>query len=137
CWLWDLDAPLRQQAPALGLTTVPRPIEEAGHAYDRGIVDGFIAIPAAGLAFQWSTRAHYLEDLRISYRNGCVFFARRAFDILPFEAREVVKSASAKLRGRVEEVGRREDDALIGGLFARQGLKPVPVNERFRAEFFE
>jgi TRAP-type transport system periplasmic protein len=136
-WVWNLDESLRRQAGALGLTIVPKPIEEAGRAYDSGAVDGFIAIPTAGLAFQWSTRARYLEDLRISYRSGCVFFSSRSFDALPFEAREIIKSAAAKLRGRIEDVGQREDGALLGGLFARQGLKPVPVSERFRTEFFE
>jgi TRAP-type transport system periplasmic protein len=136
-WVWNLDESLRRQAGALGLTIVPKPIEEAGRAYDSGAVDGFIAIPTAGLAFQWSTRARYLEDLRISYRSGCVFFSSRSFDALPFEAREIIKSAAAKLRGRIEDVGEREDGALLGGLFARQGLKPVPVSERFRTEFFE
>ncbi len=136
-WIWSLDASLRVQAPALGLTVVPLPIEEAGRAYDRGDIDGFVGIPAAGLAFQWSTRASYLEDLRVSYRNGCVFIASRAFDALPVHARDIIKAASAKLRGRVEEVGRREDDALLGGLFAKQGLHSVPVGERFRSEFFD
>ena len=136
-WVWDLDDSLRRQATTLGLTIVPKPIEEAGRAYDRGVVDGFVAIPTAGLAFQWSTRARYLEDLRISYRSGCVFFASRSFEALPFDAREIIKSAAAKLRGRIEDVGEREDGALLGGLFARQGLKPFPVSDRFRSEFFE
>jgi hypothetical protein len=33
-------------------------------------------------------------------------------------------------------VGAREDDALLGGLFARQGLRRVEPSAAFRAEYF-
>jgi TRAP-type C4-dicarboxylate transport system substrate-binding protein len=137
-WIWDLDSSLRKQAPVIGLDVVPLPIENAGHAYDDKRVDGFIAIPSGALAFQWSAQASYLEDLRVSYRSGCIFFANRAFDALPIQAQTYLKtSASAKLRARINDLGKQQDDALIGGLFARQGLRPVAVSARFRTEFFE
>src|SRR5262249_29590784 len=125
-WIWDLDKSLFQQARLLGLTLVPRPIEGAAKAYDDGVTDGFVAIPTGALAWQWSSQAKYLEDLRVSYRAGCVFFASRAFDSLPIEAQKELRAASAKLRVRIDEIGREQDDALLGGLLAKQGLKSVP-----------
>jgi TRAP-type C4-dicarboxylate transport system substrate-binding protein len=136
-WMWDLDKSLQVQAGPLGLKLVPRPIEAAAKAYDEGLVDGFISIPTAGLAWQWSAQAKYLEDLRIAYRTGCVFFASRAFDALPIETQQQVRAASAKLRVRIDELGREQDEALLGGLLARQGLQTVPVSDRFRSEFFD
>jgi TRAP-type C4-dicarboxylate transport system substrate-binding protein len=136
-WIWHLDDSLRVQAAALGLQVVPRPINEAGRAFERHETDGFIAVPSAALAFQWSAQARYVQDLRVSYRNGCVFFASRAFDALPVEAQRYLKTdASARLRGRVEDVGKVQDEQLLNGLFARQGVQTVPVSEVFRAEFF-
>ena len=41
-----------------------------------------------------------------------------------------------ELVARLEEVGRAQDDALLNGLFARQGLTPVEASESFRAEFY-
>jgi TRAP-type transport system periplasmic protein len=137
-WVWDLNEALRTQAPALGLKLVPRPIFQAARAYDEHEIDGFIAVPQGALAYQWSTQAHYLQDLRISYRSGCVFFASRAFEALPVFAQQYLKTtASARLRGRIEDVGRQQDEVLLGGLFARQGLQTIPVSEAFRSEFFE
>jgi TRAP-type C4-dicarboxylate transport system substrate-binding protein len=136
-WVWDLDTSLRAQVGPLGLKVVPRPIEAAAKAYDDSAIDGFISIPTAGLAWQWSAQAKYLEDLRISYRTGCVFFASRAFDSLPIEAQQQLRAASGKLRGRIEDLGRQQDDALLGGLLAKQGLQNVPVSDRFRSEFFD
>jgi TRAP-type C4-dicarboxylate transport system substrate-binding protein len=136
-WIWDLDKSLQAQVGSLGLKVVPRPIEAASKAYDDNVTDGFVAIPTAGLAWQWSAQAKYLEDLRISYRTGCVFFASRAFDALPIDAQQQLRSASAKLRVRIDELGRQQDDALLGGLLAKQGLQNVPVSDRFRSEFFD
>lgn len=36
----------------------------------------------------------------------------------------------------MDDRSRKEDEALTGGLFARQGLKTVPVSERLRLDFF-
>ncbi|MDB4965635.1 MAG: TRAP-type C4-dicarboxylate transport system, substrate-binding protein [Myxococcales bacterium] len=135
-WIWELDDALRAQAPALGLHVTATSLELATRAYDEKRVDGFIAVPSAALAFQWSAQARYLEDVRLSYRNGCLFVASRAFDALPIDAQSYVRAATAKLRNRLDDLGKRQDDALLEGLFARQGLRAVPVSERFRLELF-
>ena len=135
-WIWDIDDALRTQAPALGMQIVALPIEGAARAYDDKSVDGFISMPSAALAFQWSAQAHYLEDLALSYRNGCAFFASRSFDALPLDAQRSLRAAAAKLRARINDLNLRQDNALIGGLFARQGIKTVPVSDEFRMEFF-
>ena len=36
----------------------------------------------------------------------------------------------------MDDLGAQQDDALLGGLFARQGLHSVPVSERLQKEFF-
>jgi TRAP-type transport system periplasmic protein len=135
-WIWDDDTALRLQSPELHLSVVATPIESAARAYDTKSVDGFISMPSAALAFQWSAQARYLEDLALSYRNGCAFFASRSFDALPIDAQRYIRAATAKLRARMNDLGRRQDEALVGGLFARQGLKTVPVSERFRLDFY-
>jgi TRAP-type C4-dicarboxylate transport system substrate-binding protein len=135
-WIWDLDDSLRAQAPALGLRVQPGSLESATRAYDEKKVDGFIAVPSAALAFQWSAQARYLEDVRFNYRNGCMFISSRAFDALPIDAQSYVRGAVAKLRNRLDDLGKRQDDQLLDGLFARQGLIAVPVSEGFRLELF-
>jgi TRAP-type C4-dicarboxylate transport system substrate-binding protein len=134
-WIWDLDEVLRLEMRELGIPAVPLPLSEAARAFDRGTLDGFVSVPAAALAFQWSTQARYLVDLRVNMVNGCLLVAARAFDLLPLEVQQVVRVAAARGAARLEALGRSQDDALLGGLFARQGMKPVPVSERFRSEF--
>ncbi len=135
-WRWSADENGVAAARAMGLTIVPLPVHDAAGAYDRGQLDGFIGIPAAALAFQWSTQARFLVDLRPDYLWGCVLVAERSFARLPLEYQAIVREAAARVRERFEDVGRRVDEQLLGGLFQKQGVKLVPVNDQFRAEFF-
>jgi TRAP-type C4-dicarboxylate transport system substrate-binding protein len=136
-WIWDLDEMLRAQVGPLGLRTLPLPINEAARAFDEQRIDGFVSVPTATLAFQWSAQARYVIDLRFTFRSGCQILSNRAYDELPIAARLALHDASGKLARRVEELGVRQDAELLGGVFARQGLKTLPVSETLRAEFFE
>jgi TRAP-type C4-dicarboxylate transport system substrate-binding protein len=135
-WRWNLDEVAIAADREMGLDIVPLPIEEAGRAYDEGRIDGFFVIPTAAIAFQFSVRAHYFTDLRMSYFLGCPIFSERTFGALPSSQQAVLREAIASLRERTDAIGRQSDEALLGGLFKRQGMVMVEASERFRAEFF-
>ncbi|HEX8951590.1 MAG TPA: TRAP transporter substrate-binding protein DctP [Polyangia bacterium] len=134
-WRWDLDEVGIATSREMGLQIVPLPVSEAAHAYDEAHVDGFLAIPMAALAFQWSSRARYVTDLRGSYIWSCLVMTERSLQRLPAAYQESLRVAAARARERFEEMGRRTDEELLGGLFARQGAVSVPVSEAFRAEY--
>ncbi len=136
-WVWDIDEVMKSQLPLLGIHLAPMPIADAGRAYDEGKHDGFVSPPTAALGFQWSTQTRYYSELRMSYVSGCLLVANRVFDSLSSESKEVMRAAAAKTRARMEDLGRRMDQELLGGLFRRQGLTAVPVSDSFRAEFFD
>jgi TRAP-type C4-dicarboxylate transport system substrate-binding protein len=134
-WVWDLDALFKAEWPLLGVHTAALPIDEAFRAFEDGRLDGFFSVPSAALAFQWSTETRYMTDLRVSFLRACILVATRAFDALPVEAQRALLTASAKGIVGLEELGRSQDEQLLGGLFARQGIRPVVVSEPFRTEF--
>jgi TRAP-type C4-dicarboxylate transport system substrate-binding protein len=136
-WIWDLDDVSQRQFGVMGVHTVPLPLDKAGPAYDQGRIDGFVAVPSAALAFQWSTQARWLTPLRIAVLQGCLILTHRAFDQLPLDAQEALRSAAAKTSARLDDLGRQQDEALLGGLFAHHGLRFVRVGDRFRGEFLE
>jgi TRAP-type C4-dicarboxylate transport system substrate-binding protein len=136
-WAWDLIDFEVAAERAMGLKLTSTDVLQAGRLYEKNTVDGFIAAPAAALAFQWSTRVRYFTDLRVHYLTACVMIASRVFDRLSPEHREVVREAFARGDVRFEEFGRKMDDQLLGVLFKRQGLVPVPVSETFRSQFFD
>jgi TRAP-type C4-dicarboxylate transport system substrate-binding protein len=134
-WRWDLDEVGVAESSSLGLNVVPLPLNEAARGYDDGRIDGFIAVPSAALAFQWSARSHYLYDLRVGYLNGCFVIASRAFDRLPIDQQQLLRSAGAKLNVRFNDVGKQTDEALLGGLLRRQGVEPLRVQAGVISEF--
>jgi TRAP-type C4-dicarboxylate transport system substrate-binding protein len=134
-WLWSLDEVLRAQLPAMGINVVPLPVEDSGRAYDEGKVDSFVGLPAAALAFQWSTQARYVMDLRVGYLTGCLLITRKAWDSLSHDDHQAIESAAAKLQMRVQDTTRQMDEALLSGLFARQGLLVLPVSPALQSDF--
>jgi TRAP-type C4-dicarboxylate transport system substrate-binding protein len=136
-WVWELDEMLLAELAEMGVPAVALPLDAGSRAYDQGKVDGFIAIPTAALAFQWSALAHYYTDIHVSFLAGCLLVANRAFDPLPLEQQQAIRAAAAKTQLRLEDLGRAQDEALLGGLFERQGLKPMPPSDAFRSEFLE
>jgi TRAP-type C4-dicarboxylate transport system substrate-binding protein len=136
-WRWAADEVGTASSREMGLNLEPLPLYEASRAYDEKRVDGWLGIPAAALAFQWSAQARYLIDLRNDYLFGCVLVADRAFTRLPVAHQAAIRDAAARLSERYMDLGRRIDDQLLGGLFQKQGLTSLPVSDSFRAEFFD
>jgi TRAP-type C4-dicarboxylate transport system substrate-binding protein len=136
-WFWDLDDPMRAQLAALGVPGVALPVEDAARAYEERRSDGFLAIPTAALAFQWSAQARYVSELRLGFLSGCMVMTNRAWDQLSVNERQVLDEAVAKFQARLEQLGRDQDAMLLGELFARQGLQKTAVSPAFASEFFE
>ena len=136
-WFWDLDEPMRAQLTAMGVPAVGLPVEEAARAFEDKRTDGFLAVPTAVLAFQWSAGTRYLSELRLGFLPGCMVVSHRAWDQLTVEERNLLTTATGKTQARLQELSRSQDEALLGGLFQRQGVKKTAVSAGFVSEFFE
>jgi TRAP-type C4-dicarboxylate transport system substrate-binding protein len=135
-WRWDLDEVGIAASRDMGLTIVPTRLGDARRAYDDGKLDGFLAAPTAALAFQWGAVAGYVTPLHSGYLYGCLLIGERQFQRLPLELQSALRAGAARMLVGVEELGRRQDEQLLGGLFAKQGLKTVPVSAAFRGQYF-
>ncbi|MCA1663480.1 MAG: TRAP transporter substrate-binding protein DctP [Myxococcales bacterium] len=135
-WTWSLDNTLGPGLDGLGFNTLRADLGDAGRLYDEGKVDGFISAPTAALAFQWSARSRYMLPLRLASLDACVIVAERAFDPLPEHFKAIIRHAAAFTTAHCEELGKEQDEALLGGLFAKQGLTTLPLTPQTRAQFF-
>ncbi len=52
----------------------------------------------------------------MSFVVGCAMLSQHSFDALSFEPQRAIRTASAKLAWRYDELGREQDDALLGEL---------------------
>jgi TRAP-type C4-dicarboxylate transport system substrate-binding protein len=134
-WVWDLDEVLHKQLQQMGLQLVPGRVEDAARLYDEKRTDGFIAIPSAALAYQWSTQARYYTELHSGFLPGCLTISASAFDALPLHQQQALKQAAASLIAHFEDVGRATDSKLLNGLFQKQGLKRSEVSVALATEF--
>src|SRR5262249_12045113 len=111
-WFWNEDAIGAKTATAMGYKVVPLPLESAAAAYDRGEIDGFVAVPSAALAFQWQARARYYSRLGFGLLPDCVVIARPSYQRLAIDERKGLLAAAAKLSARSENVTATEDARL-------------------------
>jgi TRAP-type C4-dicarboxylate transport system substrate-binding protein len=136
-WMWDLDRTSVAFARAMGMHPVALPVGDAGKAYEEGKTDGFVAIPSAIFGFQWFSQRIYLSQLPFAPLHGCALMTATAWDRLTPDLRDVVETASVKFGLRIGETTREQDEELLGGLFARQGVRSVPVPPLLRAQFLD
>jgi TRAP-type C4-dicarboxylate transport system substrate-binding protein len=136
-WIWDLDDLFAAGLRAVGIPIVPTSLEDAAHSFDQGKFDGYIVMPTAALAFQWSAQTRYITPLATGFLSSCMLISNRAFDALPVESQKAIHDAAAKFQARMEDVGREQDAQLVeGGLFKRQGISFVQVLPAFRDAFY-
>jgi TRAP-type C4-dicarboxylate transport system substrate-binding protein len=134
-WSWDIDEVANLAYEAMGLNLYKAPVDNASQLYSDVKIEGFLALPTALLAWQWSAQAHYLIDVKASYFMSCLMITDKAMSRMQLPHQQIIRSAVAKLAGRLESLGAEQDEKLMGGLFGRQGLSVVPVGDSFRKEF--
>jgi TRAP-type transport system periplasmic protein len=135
-WRWDIDPAAWQQDRMMGLTVVPGSVDGAAAAFDAGKVDGFVALAASALAFQWQSRAPNILPLELDYLNACMLVRMSSWDELSLETQRTVSAAGAKLARRMELVGRDIDHVVLSGTLTGHGVHARPVPAATRDAFF-
>ena len=136
-WIWDMAEVAGSLLKSMGIHVQSASLSDAGRAFESGQIDGFVAAPAAALAFQWTTQAAYFTDLQIDFAPMCLVISSSAMDKLPLEQQRALHTVGDRLIKVFEQMGAAQDDALLHKLFEHQGLKRVPVDGALRDEFFE
>jgi TRAP-type C4-dicarboxylate transport system substrate-binding protein len=65
----------------------------------------------------------------------CQLLSLRALDQLTLDQQQAVRSAAAKVIRVFDDVGKQQDDILLGQLFERQGIRPMRLTPAFEQEF--
>ena len=134
-WRWDLDPVAWQQDRMMGLTVVPGSLDGGAAAFDSGKVDGFVALAASALAFQWQSRAPNILPLELDYLNACMLIRLSAWDELPIESQRTVRAAGGKLQQRLELIGHDVNRKVLSGTLTGSGVRAYPVPAAMREAF--
>ena len=135
-WVWDRDDVWVQLLRAMGMSPVPLPVDQAARAFDEHRIDGFTAVPAAALVFQWSTQARWFTDLSMGMLPACLVMSESALDALPLDQQNALRTSAARFGERFEGEAARLDAALLGGLLERQGMHRIASDEALRETFY-
>ncbi len=135
-WRWDLDQVAWQQDRLMGLTVVPMSLDAAEAAFEAGKLDGFAALAASALAFQWQSGAPNILPLELDYLDACLLIRISAWDELSLETQQTLRTAGAKLERRMELVGRDADRAVLSGALTGHGVRALAVPAATRQAFF-
>jgi TRAP-type C4-dicarboxylate transport system substrate-binding protein len=136
-WVWGLAETLLRNLRWMELNIVSMPLAEAGRAYEENKFDVFVSVPTAMLAYQWLSRVRYYTPLNIALLPGCAVVAQRAFDSISVDAQKNLRAAIAKMALRFDDVGRTQDEDLLGSLLEKKGIKRVSVSAAFQKELFD
>ena len=135
-WVWDRDDVWAQLLRSMGMSPVPLPVDQAARAFDEHRIDGFTAVPAAALVFQWSTQARWFTDLNMGMLPACFVMSEAAVDALPLDQQNTLRTSSARFGERFEVEAARLDTVLLGGLLERQGMHHIVSDEALRETFY-
>jgi len=128
-FVWSLDTIWNPMLKEMGGRPIPFDVPDAGRAYDDARIDGFIAVPSAALAYQWSSQARYFTPLPMAFLPACVVMSNRTFDTLSVADQQLVKTLTARFMLRFNDLGRQQEEQLLGGLLEKQGMTRVAPTE--------
>jgi TRAP-type C4-dicarboxylate transport system substrate-binding protein len=135
-WRWNLDPVATEQDRLMGLNVMPTSVNDGAAAFEHGKVDGFIALAASALAFQWQSLAPNILPLEMDYLNACMLIRQSAWDELSIDTQRTMRAAGAKLQQRMELVGRENDRVVVSGTLTGSGVRVFPVPAAMREAFF-
>jgi TRAP-type C4-dicarboxylate transport system substrate-binding protein len=134
-WMWNQSPTWLAMMAAMGWHSLPSSLEDLTTSYQRGLIDGFIVVPGAALAYQWSTLATWYTPIETAWLPGCLMISNAAMDPLSLDQQRSIRTAAAKFRMRWNDATAHLDEALVEGLLQKQGLKRVDVTPQLRATF--
>jgi TRAP-type C4-dicarboxylate transport system substrate-binding protein len=134
-WHWDIDQRGMQLDTEIGLHDVLLSLESLAAGMEDGRIDSFITNPASLVAFQWVHLPKFVLYLPMGYSWGCLVMSTRAFEKISLEHQQVIRAAGAATGVRLDEQGRKMDEAMFNGVLQKLGIKVLPASDALRAEF--
>ncbi len=112
-WMWEGD-PIAQAAfEAMDLHPIPLSITDVLTSLQTNLIDGFYTSPLAAIALQWFPRAKYMLDAPLANATGAVVIARKKFDELPPDLREILVRNGKVYMKKLTQVSREENAKSI------------------------
>lgn len=128
-WVPDNDVLGKAVFQTAGVAPVPLPVADVYTGLQTGLVDTFVGLPTAVIAFQWHTKAKYFMDEPLLYLIGLLVVQKKAFSKLSVDDQAIVREVFAASMDGLNAAA-RSDDANAKDALRNQGiefLQPDPA----------
>jgi len=112
-WMWEGDPIAEAAFEAMHLSPVPLSITDVLTSLQTNLIDGFYTSPLGAIALQWFSRTKYMLDAPLANASGAVVIARKKFDELPPDLREILVRNGKFYMEKLTEVSREENAKSI------------------------
>lgn len=126
-WLREGDEIGQAVVEEAGLSPIPLPLTDVLTGLQTGLVDTVAGPPVGAVTLQWFTKVGYLTDIPLIYTYGTIVVSERALRRLSPEDRAVVEQALRGACGRLDKVGRQDNERAMQALQA-QGVEIVAAD---------
>jgi TRAP-type C4-dicarboxylate transport system substrate-binding protein len=123
-------------ARAVGMKVVPIAQHEAKAAFERNEFDGFVAIPASLLAFQWTAVRAYTE-MPLGSVDGCLLITQRAWERLRADDQISVRGATMNAMMRLDDISEETSRKVLAEVGPKLGIQRIEPDPRFRSAFIQ
>lgn len=112
-WMWEGDPVAEASFKALNVHPIPLSITEVLTSLQTKLIDGVYTSPYAAIALQWFTRVKYMLDVPLADASGAVVIAKKKFDELPPDLREILTRNGRKYMAKLTRISREENANAI------------------------
>ena len=133
-WVWDADPISQEVMRVAGINAVPLGVPDVLPSLSTGVIDAFINSPYGAVALQWHTRAKHITDLKLAVTIGGSVLTMKAWNSLPPEYQEIVKTVSAKHHRALLKRIRKDNKSAVSTL-KKAGISVVSLPKGVIAEW--
>ncbi len=105
----------------IGAPPVPLALSDVLMGLQNGLLDSYFNSPVGAVALQWYSRVKYLLEAPLVYSYATMAFSKKAFDKIPAQDRDVVKSILHKHMKGIEKDARKANAEALATL-KNQGI---------------
>ncbi len=123
-WIPSGDESALRAVEAFGISPVPLGLADVLLALQTDTVNSVIGPANAALALQWHTQIRYLVNLPLIYTYGTLVIAKRRFNALRPEDRQIVQKHMSEAFRLIDQTNRQDHEAAFAAL-KNQGIEFV------------
>jgi TRAP-type C4-dicarboxylate transport system substrate-binding protein len=131
-WIPDNDKTILEAAKVFELRPIPLALSDVLAGLQTGLVNTVATSPIGALALQWHTQVKYLLDLPFMYIMGIFAVDKKAFDRIPENDREVVRSVLERVFKEIDKENRKDNVKAMEALLNQGIQKIIPSEEVYK-----